>query len=191
MSSSVDFDRLAEKLAGHDYAYLITVDTESRPHPVPVMPVLRGDTVHIGALGGRRSRANLTRTADVTVMWPPPVPGGYTVIVDGIPASALTAGDERLPHISGDYKFDWRNSLPLDAPAFDDAEVKAQVAHELERFGAGNCVLLHCHTPTVIERALAVGFTRIEGFEITKYIESAAYRAAHGAKGRRAARAAA
>ncbi len=116
---------------------------------------------------------------------------GCRVIVDGIPASALTAGAERLPHISGDYKFDWRNSLPLDAPAFDDAEVKAQVAHELERFGAGNCVLLHCHTPTVIERALAVGFTRIEGFEITKYIESAAYRAAHGAKGRRAARAAA
>ncbi|MGB3476590.1 MAG: pyridoxamine 5'-phosphate oxidase family protein [Mycobacterium sp.] len=92
MSSSVDFDRLAEKLAGHDYAYLITVDTESRPHPVPVMPVLRGDTVHIGALGGRRSRANLTRTADVTVMWPPPVPGGYTVIVDGT-AQVSDAGE--------------------------------------------------------------------------------------------------
>ncbi|WP_046315327.1 pyridoxamine 5'-phosphate oxidase family protein [Mycobacterium sp. UM_Kg1] len=83
MSSTVDFDRLAEKLAGRDHAYLITVDAENRPHPVPVMPVLRGETVRIGALGGRRSRANLARTGDVTVMWPPPVPGGYTVIVDG------------------------------------------------------------------------------------------------------------
>lgn len=83
MTSNVDFDRLAEKLVGHDYAYLITVDTENRPHPVPVMPTLHGDTVHIGALGGRRSRANLARSADVTVMWPPPAPGGYTVIVDG------------------------------------------------------------------------------------------------------------
>lgn len=92
MSSTVDFDRLAEKLAGHDYAYLITVDAESRPHPVPVMPVLRGDTVHIGALGGRRSRANLARTTDVTVMWPPPVPGGYTVIVDGT-AQVSDAGE--------------------------------------------------------------------------------------------------
>ncbi|HTM85712.1 MAG TPA: pyridoxamine 5'-phosphate oxidase family protein [Mycobacterium sp.] len=83
MTPNVDFDRLAEKLVGHDYAYLITVDAENRPHPVPVMPVLKGDTVHIGALGGRRSRGNLARSSDVTVMWPPPAPGGYTVIVDG------------------------------------------------------------------------------------------------------------
>lgn len=92
MSSTVDFDRLAEKLVGHDYAYLITVDAENRPHPVPVMPVLRGDTVHIGALGGRRSRANLARSNDVTVMWPPPTPGGYTVIVDGT-AEVSDAGE--------------------------------------------------------------------------------------------------
>ncbi|MGH3562117.1 MAG: pyridoxamine 5'-phosphate oxidase family protein [Mycobacterium sp.] len=83
MTSNVDFGQLAEKLVGHDYAYLITVDDENRPHPVPVMPVLNGDTVEIGALGGRRSRRNLARSTDVTVMWPPPVPGGYTVIADG------------------------------------------------------------------------------------------------------------
>lgn len=52
MTSNVDFDRLAEKLVGYDYAYLITVDAENRPHPVPVMPTLDGDIVHIGALGG-------------------------------------------------------------------------------------------------------------------------------------------
>lgn len=92
MTSTVDFDRLAEKLVGYDYAYLITVDGENRPHPVPVMPVLRGDTVQIGALGGRRSRANLARTGDVTVMWPPPAPGGYTVIVDGT-AQVSAAGE--------------------------------------------------------------------------------------------------
>lgn len=97
MSSTVDFDRLAEKLAGHDYAYLITVDAENRPHPVPVMPVLRGDTVHIGALGGRRSRANLARTGDVTVMWPPPIPGGYTVIVDG---TAQVSDDGELASVT-------------------------------------------------------------------------------------------
>lgn len=93
MTSNVDFDRLAEKLVGHDYAYLITVDAENRPHPVPVMPILKGDTVHIGALGGRRSRANLARSSDVTVMWPPPVPGGYTVIVDGT-AEVSDAGSD-------------------------------------------------------------------------------------------------
>lgn len=92
MASNVDFARLAEKLVGCDYAYLITVDAENRPHPVPVMPVLQGDTVHIGALGGRRSRANLARSTDVTVMWPPPAPGGYTVIVDGT-AEVSDAGE--------------------------------------------------------------------------------------------------
>ncbi|RRR40068.1 hypothetical protein EHH44_21065 [Mycolicibacter terrae] len=92
MSSNVDFDRLAEKLVGYDYAYLITVDAENRPHPVPVMPTLDGDIVRIGALGGRRSRANLARSSDVTVMWPPPVPGGYTVIVDGT-AEVSDAGE--------------------------------------------------------------------------------------------------
>jgi hypothetical protein len=92
MASNVDFARLGEKLAGYDYAYLITIDAENRPHPVPVMPTLEGETVCIGALGGRRSRANLARSNDVTVMWPPPAPGGYTVIVDGT-AEVSDAGE--------------------------------------------------------------------------------------------------
>lgn len=93
MTTNVDFDQLAEKLVGHDYAYLITVDSENRPHPVPVMPVLQGDTVHVGALGGRRSRVNLARSNDVTVMWPPPAPGGYTVIADGQAEVSDSGGD--------------------------------------------------------------------------------------------------
>ena len=83
MTSNVDFARLAEKLVGYDYAYLITVDDHNRPHPVPVMPVLKGDTIHVNAIGGSRSRRNLARSNDVTVMWPPPAPGGYTIIADG------------------------------------------------------------------------------------------------------------
>jgi hypothetical protein len=83
MPTNVDFDRLAEKLTGRDHAYLITVGDDGRPHPVPVMPVLDGDTVQIGALGGRRSHANLSRSSDVTLLWPPPEPGGYTIIADG------------------------------------------------------------------------------------------------------------
>ena len=83
MPTNVDFDRLAEKVVGRDYAYLITVGDDGRPHPVPVMPELNGNTVRIGGLGGRRSRANLARSSDVTVLWPPPEPGGYTIIADG------------------------------------------------------------------------------------------------------------
>ncbi len=93
MPTQVDFDALAEKLVGHDYAYLITVGDDGRPHPVPVMPVLKGDTVYIGAIGGSRSRKNLARTNDVTVMWPPPVPGGYTIIADGQADVSEPGGD--------------------------------------------------------------------------------------------------
>jgi hypothetical protein len=93
MTSNVDFVQLAEKLVGYDYAYLITVDSQNHPHPVPVMPVLKGDTVHVGAIGGRRSRANLARSNDVTVMWPPPAPGGYTVIADGTAEVSDDGGD--------------------------------------------------------------------------------------------------
>lgn len=93
MPTNVDFDRLAEKLVGRDYAYLITVGDDGRPHPVPVMPVLNGNTVRIGGLGGRRSRANLARSSDVTVLWPPPEPGGYTIIADGRAEVSDAGGD--------------------------------------------------------------------------------------------------
>lgn len=93
MTTNVDFQRLAEKLTGRDHAYLITVGADGRPHPVPVMPVLDGAVVRIGALGGSRSRANLARSSNVTVLWPPPEPGGYTIIADGTAEVSDPGGD--------------------------------------------------------------------------------------------------
>lgn len=111
---------------------------------------------------------------------------GCATVIDGIPANTLVTRAERLPEIAGCYKFDWRNSIPLDAADFDAAAVGASIAPELDRFGRDNCVLLHCHTPLVIERGLAIGFTRLEGFEITKYIASPAFRSARAPGMRRA-----
>ncbi len=109
---------------------------------------------------------------------------GCAAVIDGISAGTLVTRSEKLPEIAGCYKFDWRNALPLDAAEFDAPEVAASIAAELDRFGRDNCVLLHCHTPTVIERALAIGFTRLEGFEITKYVAGAAFRTARAPKNR-------
>ena len=69
----VDLQALADALADYPYAYLITVDDEYRAHTVTVEPQLREATLDIGLIGGR-TRNNLAKRADVTLLWPPPNP---------------------------------------------------------------------------------------------------------------------
>ncbi|SOX51994.1 hypothetical protein MAAFP003_656 [Mycobacterium ahvazicum] len=79
----VDLDRLAAALPDFPFAYLITVDDEYRVHTVTVEPRLRdGAVLDVGLIGGR-TRENLSRRGDVTLLWPPREPGGYSLIVDG------------------------------------------------------------------------------------------------------------
>ncbi|WP_156687734.1 pyridoxamine 5'-phosphate oxidase family protein [Mycobacterium sp. Marseille-P9652] len=91
-AKKVDFDRLAAALPDFPFAYLITVDDGYRPHTVAVEPRLRGETLDVGLIGGR-TRRNLARRGDVTLLWPPTEPGGYSLIVDG-EATVSSAGDE-------------------------------------------------------------------------------------------------
>jgi hypothetical protein len=91
---TVDLKRLAAALTDYPFGYLITVDDGYRVHTVTVEPVLRdlpdgpGDleapraVIDVGLIGGR-TRSNLNHRSDVTLLWPPPEPGGYSLIVDG------------------------------------------------------------------------------------------------------------
>lgn len=88
----VDLQALADALVDYPYAYLITVDDGYRVHTVTVEPQLREGTLDVGLIGGR-TRNNLARRADVTLLWPPTEPGGYSLIVDGS-AEVTDAGDE-------------------------------------------------------------------------------------------------
>jgi hypothetical protein len=88
----VDLQALAHALADYPYAYLITVDDGYRAHTVTVEPQLREATLDIGLIGGR-TRNNLAQRADVTLLWPPAEPGGYSLIVDGS-AEVTEAGSE-------------------------------------------------------------------------------------------------
>lgn len=82
-AKKVDFERLAAALPDFPFAYLITVDDDYRAHTVTVEPVLHDSTVlDVGLIGGG-SRTNLARRSDVTLVWPPAEPGGYSLIVDG------------------------------------------------------------------------------------------------------------
>jgi hypothetical protein len=81
-AKKVDLQRLAAALDGFPFAYLITVDEDYRVHTVTVEPTLREAIIDVGLIGGR-TRRNLAHRADVTLLWPPPEPGGYSLIVDG------------------------------------------------------------------------------------------------------------
>jgi hypothetical protein len=90
-AKKVDLERLAAALPDFPFAYLITVDDGYRVHTVTVEPVLRDlpdgpegphAIVDVGLIGGR-TRENVAHRSDVTLLWPPRDPGGYSLIVDG------------------------------------------------------------------------------------------------------------
>jgi hypothetical protein len=82
MSVKVDLDRLADELADFTFAYLITVGDDYRAHTVAVDAVLSDGTLEVGTVGNA-TRGNATAHGEVTLVWPPGTPGGYTLIVDG------------------------------------------------------------------------------------------------------------
>ncbi|TSD93625.1 pyridoxamine 5'-phosphate oxidase family protein [Skermania sp. ID1734] len=82
MSVKVDLAQLADSLADFDYAYLATVGDDYRVHTVVVSPGFTDGALEVGEIG-RHTRNNVTSHRDVTLIWPPRAPGGYTLIVDG------------------------------------------------------------------------------------------------------------
>jgi hypothetical protein len=82
MSVKVDLDKLADALADLSFGYLITVGDDFRAHTVAVEPVLAAGVLDVGQMGSG-TRRNAVERPDVTVIWPPAGPGGYTLIVDG------------------------------------------------------------------------------------------------------------
>jgi len=92
----VDFERLAAALPDYPFAYLITVDDDYRVHTVTVEPRLRDEILDVGLIGGS-TRENLGRRSDVTLLWPPPEPGGYSLIVDG--HAQATDSDSETVHL--------------------------------------------------------------------------------------------
>ncbi|WP_036495681.1 pyridoxamine 5'-phosphate oxidase family protein [Nocardia sp. BMG111209] len=92
MSVVVAAEDLAGTLAGYNIAYLITVGDDARPHAVQVRPRLDADRIVVAAMGAR-TRRNAAERSTVTLLWPPPEPTGYTLLVDGT-ATVTDAGVE-------------------------------------------------------------------------------------------------
>lgn len=82
MSVKVDLDQLESALAEFTFAYLLTVNDDLHAHTVAVTPVLAGGVLCVEDIRGTTGR-NAADHPDVTLVWPPRDPSGYTLIVDG------------------------------------------------------------------------------------------------------------
>lgn len=82
MSVAIAPENLAATLEEYGFAYLVTVGDGGRVHVLAVTPVLGDDGLAVGGVG-RHSQTNATARPDVTLVWPPTEPGGYSLLVDG------------------------------------------------------------------------------------------------------------
>ena len=85
MSIAVSIDKLREEVARFGPTpYLLTVTDNSRGDAVAVTVEWQGDELVMG-IGGRSSRTRQVHP-DVSLLWPPFEPGGYSLISDGVGA---------------------------------------------------------------------------------------------------------
>lgn len=81
MSIPVALPDLAAALAEYPWGYLVTVGPDLRAHSLAVPTDFRDGMLHAAA--GRSTRANALEHPAVTMVFPHPEAGRYTLIVDG------------------------------------------------------------------------------------------------------------
>jgi hypothetical protein len=89
MSIPVKVELLGEALADHGPGYLLTVSGDGRVKAVTVEPTLVDGVLRCAA--SRGSAANLAGNPAATLLFPPRVERGYTLLVDG---TAAVDGEE-------------------------------------------------------------------------------------------------
>ncbi|MBP6995064.1 MAG: pyridoxamine 5'-phosphate oxidase family protein [Phycicoccus sp.] len=90
MSIPVDVAELERTLGDFGAGYLLTASPEGQVKAVTVEPVVTGGTLVVPR--SRGSAANLASNPRVTVIFPPRVARGYTLIIDG----SATVGDDEI-----------------------------------------------------------------------------------------------
>jgi len=84
MSIPVTLAELEAALAPYPWGYLVTVGDNLRAHSLAVPTDFRGGQLYAAA--GRSTRANLTARSEITMVFPHPRPGEYSLILDGTAA---------------------------------------------------------------------------------------------------------
>lgn len=81
MSIRVEIGELAATLRDYSWGYLVTVDDGSRAHFVALPTDFDGQRFRWPT--GERTRTNAAERPNVTLLFPPGDPSGYSLIVDG------------------------------------------------------------------------------------------------------------
>lgn len=89
MSIPVPLTELAATLAAYPWGYLVTVGDDMRAHSLAVPTNYDGSSLH--AAGGRTARRNISARPEVTMVFPHPSAGEFSLIVDG---TAAEDGDD-------------------------------------------------------------------------------------------------
>jgi len=89
MSIPVPLTELGATLAAYPWGYLVTVGDDMRARSLAVLTTYDGSSLR--AAGGRSARRNIVPRPDVTMVFPHPTAGKYSLIVDG---TASTDGDD-------------------------------------------------------------------------------------------------
>ena len=82
MSIKVDVGELATKISEFAFAYLVTVSEDGRAHVLSVWPEVTTAGIVVDGCG-RHSQANAAAHPDVTLVFPPADPSGFSLLVDG------------------------------------------------------------------------------------------------------------
>jgi hypothetical protein len=89
VSIEVAAEKLAEVVDGFVVAYLLTLGNRPRPHVGAVGATVDDGIVRVRGVG-RTALSDVAGHDAVTLLWPPPEPDGYSLIVDG---TATVVGD--------------------------------------------------------------------------------------------------
>ena len=85
VSVSVSLERLRDEVARYGaHPFILTVSDGGRPHAVAATVAWEGDQLVGGC--GRSTAANASARPDISFLWPPLEPEGYSLIVDGLAA---------------------------------------------------------------------------------------------------------
>lgn len=86
MSIPVALDELGATLASYPWGYFVTVGDDLRGHSLAVPTDFRDGLLHLSV--GRSTRANIAARPDVTMVFPHPAAGEFSLILDGVAAVA-------------------------------------------------------------------------------------------------------
>jgi hypothetical protein len=111
VSIPVALEELGATLASYPWGFFVTVGDDLRGHSLAAPTDFREGVLHLSV--GRSTRANLAARPDVTMVFPHPSAGEFSLILDGVAAAAAVGdGDGDVVVFTPSYAVLHRPAIP-------------------------------------------------------------------------------